>query len=389
MRIAIVSSLLDPAYGGPATVVKAHAEALAPDCDVTVVGCAPRARLADVRALFPGAQVFAEAFPRRWFRGSGLADWMLANARRFDLLHVHMLWDHPTWATWRASRAASRPFVITPHGSVSSAWRTAALHKRIYRHLVLDRVVRDASAVHALNPAEARACREWGVDSRIEIIPNGLPEACFLETHDPAAAHDRWPLLRGRRVMLYLGRLWGDKGLDALPEAWKQATPAPEWRLVIAGPDYRDYEAGLLRRIAALGLTGSVVVTGPVRGALKDSLLGASECLVLPSRSEGFSMAVLEAMAAGMPSILSTECHFPELAAAGGGWEIPIGIAALGRAIRDVCNRSQEELRSRGHIARELGRREYTLESVARRLTRLYSSILDKGFTEAPAQCLE
>jgi glycosyltransferase involved in cell wall biosynthesis len=286
-----------------------------------------------------------------------------------------MLWDHPTWAAWRVARAARKPFVVTPHGSLSAEWRSNSLHKRLYRLAVLDNLLNEASALHALNEDEAQACRKWGLKARIEVIPNGLPLAAYEKRTDPAPARDRWPVLAGRRVILFLGRLWWQKGLDILPAAWAEANPHEEWLLVIAGPDYRSYGKILLSKIVELGLESKILLTGPVSGELKQSLLAASECLVLPSYSEGFSMALLEGMAARLPCLFTSECHFPELSEHGGGWEIPVGQSSLCEALRGVCSRSVTENKTFGLAAHALGKARYTSETVAARLLSLYRSI--------------
>ena len=375
LRLAIISSLLHPCYGGPPSVVRMHAEALRGQADVTVYGCSAPGDEAEVGALFSNSRIFPETWPRRWFRGSGLHRALRHDATQFDILHAHMLWDHSTWATWRVAKKACKPFVVTPHGSLSSVWRTQAMHKRFYRRLVLDRMFGDVGALHVLNQAEADACRVLGVNVRIEVIPNGLPAVEFDPSKDPERAWRQWPMLKGRRIMLYLGRLWWQKGLDLLPEAWAAAHPDNDWLLVLAGPDYRGYKQELLNRINALGLKETILLTGPVDDELKQSLLNSSECLVLPSHSEGFSMALLEAMASGLPCVFTKECHFNELSACGGGWEIPLGIEPLTDVLRTVCQRLPEENRVTGEKARELGRMHYTSEFVAEQLMQLYRSL--------------
>jgi glycosyltransferase involved in cell wall biosynthesis len=375
-RLLIVSSLLDPKYGGPPSVVRLHVEALKGHLDVSLIGCAPRGSEIEVKSLFPGVHIFPETWPGRWFRGKGLRRALKERIGNYDVLHAHMLWDHSTWATWREAKRAGKPFIITPHGSLIADWRSRGLHKQLYSRLVLDRLLRDAAGIHALNQAEADACRVWGFSGRIFVVPNGLPVEEYDRVRDPALALARWPSLANRRIMLYLGRLWWQKGLDILPESWSLAYPGEEWILVLAGPDYRDYGAELAARIDALGLKERILFTGPVAGELKDSLLATSECFVLPSHGEGFSVAVLEAMAASLPCIVSSECHFPELAVRGGGWEIPLRKEALVDTIRHVCGRSSSKNRATGEKARTIGRTTFTIDHVTAGLTDAYRSIL-------------
>lgn len=378
LRVGVVSGLLDTRYGGPSTAIKVHVDALRRSLPVVVFGVAPRGREQEVREYFESPFIFTVTWPGRWFRGRGLGNALRANALGVDVFHAHMLWDYPVYATWQAAKRLKLPFVVTPHGSLIDPWRRRGLKKRMYRWLILNGMFRDVGALHVLTDFEERACREIGIRARIEVIPNGLPEATYDRRSTSTLAWETWPDLKGRRVMIYLGRLWGEKGLDILPQAWRDSRADDGWLLVIAGPDYRRYEAHLRSRIDALGLEKDVLIVGPVSGPLKWSLLASAECLVLPSHSEAFSMVLLEAMAAGRPSIYSIDCHLPVLARVGGGWEVPADREALGAALVNARRLDTTTMREVGEKAALLGRSEFTAELVAERLVALYRSLLSE-----------
>jgi glycosyltransferase involved in cell wall biosynthesis len=372
LHLAIISSLLHPRYGGPSSVIRMHFEALKANVDITVFGCTPKGGEEDLSVMFPTANVFPETWPRRWYRGRGLHRALGNASSQFDIFHAHMLWDHPTWATWRVARKTGKPLVVTPHGSLSAEWRTNSIHKRIYRLLVLEELLRYAGALHVVSEAESEACRLWGFNGRIKVIPNGLPLSEFERVTDPEAAWREWPSLKNKRVMLYLGRLWWQKGLDILPEVWMEAQPDSDWMLVIAGPDYRSYRHKLDRKIKEVGSNSKILLAGLVADNLKRSLLAASECLILPSYGEGFSMALVEAMAAGLPCIFTKECHLPELASAGGGWEVAADKKHLVEIVEFVCRRSRAKNKASGDKGRELGYSKYTTDRIGKELLDLY-----------------
>ena len=362
-------------------VLRGHTEALDRFADVSLFGVASNGEFEDVASLFPRALVYPRGFPGRWFRGKGLSKGLREAADGMDVLHAHMLWDHAVYATWRAAQKAKKPLIITPHGSLAAGWRHSSMHKQIYRLLVADRILRETSFLHVLNAAEEKACREYGVSCPIRVIPNGLPVRDFERERSPVSAWERWPVLRGRRSMLYLGRLWGEKGLDILPEAWADfmhCTRRREWILLIAGPDYRNYKEGLSRRIRSLKLDEYILMVGSVSGEVKDALFAAAEVFVLPSHGEGFSVALLEAMAAGLPVLHTRECNFPELAAFGGGWEIPCRRDELSHMLATVTNMNSEELRAVGRKGWLLGRERFTLEHLARELVAMYMEAIRK-----------
>ena len=120
-------------------------------------------------------------------------------------------------------------------------------------------------------------------------------------------------------MLLFFGRVHVKKGLDLLAEALGRVGPDhPELHLLVAGNDDGAW-APFRDRMAELGLTDRMTYLGHVAGERARQVWGAADAFVLPSYSEGFSMAVLEALACRLPCLITTACHFPELAAAGGG----------------------------------------------------------------------
>jgi glycosyltransferase involved in cell wall biosynthesis len=375
-RIAVVAAVLHPRYGGPASVIRQHVSWLSGRGEVSVAGVAERADQEELRSLYPGVRLSPLGFPRRWGHGTGLARELRSLAPEVDLFHAHMLWDHPVYAAWQASSSLGKGLVITPHGSLLGAHRWRALHKRTYRRLLLDRILRGTACLHALNAPEADACREYGITAPIRVIPNALPSAAFAASCDPAPARRHIPQMEGKRVLLYLGRLWRGKGLDLLLEAWAAARPSSEWVLVIAGPDYRGYRVELERLVRIWRLADSVVLRGHVAEPLNRSLLASAACVVLPSREEAFSMTILEAMAARVPVLFTTRCHFRELHARGGGWEIPAERDPLVASLQDIFTKDPAALRQAGQNAWDLGREKYTMDTVGPQLLAMYRDVL-------------
>ena len=377
LRVGILCGPIHPKWGGPAAVVAAHVQVLGAHADVSVFGVVDPAERDEVRIRYPNAFLFDRAFPNAWYRGSGLRAALSDIAPRLDVLHAHMLWDHPVYAAWKASRQFSVPLVVTPHGTLAERWRWSSPHKRLYRRLIADRLLEGAAAVHVLSTTEAEAMSKIGLRTNSVVIPNGLPSASFEFRNNRGEADAAFPRLAGRRVVLYLGRLWSEKGLDVLPRAWAAATSGDDSSiLVIAGPDYNGYENTLVEAIREAGVVDKVLITGPVFGSLKKSLLAASDLFVLPSRSEGFSMALLEATAASLPAIFSRECNFSELGEIGGGWEIERSEAALASALRHALSLPKSELANIGNRANKWASERFTLEKVGADLTALYSSLV-------------
>ena len=194
------------------------------------------------------------------------------------------------------------------------------MKKRVAAWLFENRNLSQAACLHALCEAEARSYRDFGLRNPICIIPNGVdvPE---VGQKGPEARRQPWEdfVKPGRKRLLFLSRIHPKKGLVNLLRAWKGISPLfNDWCLMVAGPDEVGHEAQLRSLCASLGIDDSVYFIGQAYGEDKRALLAAADAFVLPSFSEGISMAVLEAAGAALPVVLTHQCNFPQLAKAGG-----------------------------------------------------------------------
>jgi glycosyltransferase involved in cell wall biosynthesis len=378
LRVVIVSGILHPKYGGPVSVIQSHVKGLSSFVHLKIFGVAAADETEEVFKIFPQAHVFRRGFPERWFYGRGLLRALNTYAHEIDVIHAHMLWDYPVLASWLAARQANVPIIISPHGTLLEPWRYRVLHKKIYRNLVVNNILRHTSCIHVLNQAEAEACRGLGIECPIRVIPNGLPAEEFEQPHFPDLAFNRFPGLKDHRVMLYLGRFSLEKRLEVLIKAWSKIQRCPDskdWLLVLAGSGDREYEIRLRSLVSEMALERKVLLTGFVGGDLKKSLFSASLCFVMPSLSEGFSMAILEAMAAGLPILYTKKCNFPELAANGAGWEVGMAEGDLEEGMRMVTSETAEFLAGVGKRANHLGKQRYNLATITEELLRMYIGV--------------
>lgn len=195
-----------------------------------------------------------------------------------------------------------------------------------------------AAFVHVLNPYEAAAIKSFNLPTPIEIIPNGIFEAEVSPPPAPGAFRAKHPELGADPYVLFLSRMHFKKGLDYLVEAFATLSAAhPALRLVIAGPD-DGYLATLKELIQRAGVASRVHLVGPLYGRDKLAAFVDATAFCLPSRQEGFSVAILEAMACGIPVVITQECRFPQVASAGAGFVVPLGAgptaAALDRVLK-------------------------------------------------------
>jgi glycosyltransferase involved in cell wall biosynthesis len=166
-----------------------------------------------------------------------------------------------------------------------------------------------------------------------------------------------------------LSRIHAKKGLDLLVPAWGKLTKEfPDWELLIVGPDEGGYQATVEKMIAESGCGETCWIHPAVSGAEKHALLRTADLFVLPSYSEGFPMAVLEAAAHRIPVVQTDECNFPELIAAGGAWECRPERESVEKALREALTADDAERTERGLRGRELVEKSYSWSKLADRV---------------------
>ncbi len=373
-----VMSHPDPRYGGLSSAVPALAVSLGAEYPIDARMAAfcnaeeryrPESMREEQVSFWPASRA-------AWMLRGGLAAEFTEEVRRAEALHIHGLWEQGTAIACRAARKTGKPYVLSAHGMLEP-WALAekALKKRVYATLIERENVAVAACLHALTEAEAWQYREFGANCPIAVIPNAVPVPNRL---DPEMFLEQFPALRGKRLVLFLSRLHPKKGLDLLIEAWARLGPKnPDAQLVIAGPDADGMQAKLRSEASRLGVGAQVTFTGMLAGAMKWSALAASDCYVLPSYSEGLSMALLEAMGAGLPVIATRACNMPEITEYDAGWEIEVNADALTSSLGGFLERPTEENGAKGRNGARLIGSRYSPAQVTRQMAEMYSFVLD------------
>jgi glycosyltransferase involved in cell wall biosynthesis len=304
-----------------------------------------------------------------------------------EVVHLHGLWQAQTRRGARAARALRVPYLIAVHGMADPwALRQKGWKKQIYLTLVEAANLRRASCLHALSRPEIEHLRAIAPWAPIGFVPNGVDLAPFDDLPPRSALEAEYPELRGKFVLLFFARLHAKKGLDLLAEALRLVAPErPELHLLVAGNDDGAW-APFLSRVEECGLRDRVTYLGHVSGEPARRAWGASDAFVLPSHSEGFSMAILEALACRLPCLITTACYFPELAGADGAIEVHPTIDGVTRGLRELMERGPDERATLGMNGRRLVEREYSWDRQALRLASIYEWLVGGG---PPPDCVE
>lgn len=350
--------------GGPVQSVTALCEALnaagAPAEIVTVTD------IGEHSAAPVGVPVhsFPLGIPAKLRRSPALSAFLRREASRFDLIHVHGLWEWPCVDARRAAVRHGLPLVVSPRGSLEPwSLRQRAWLKRVALATWEGRNLSACSLLHATARAEAEQLRRLGLTAPIAVVPNGLvfPPAPEGPRSDPPIA-------------LFLARLHPKKGADMLLRAWAKAAPSG-WRLVLAGPDADGHRAELEALVTELGLIPQVEFAGPMYEDAKWRLFAQARLFLLPSHSENFGNTVIEALSQGLPVIATQGTPWQGLQTHGCGWWVPARDEFLADALREATAMDSEALAAMGRRGQAWAREAFSAEVTAEGLLRAYTDL--------------
>ncbi|MEB3338128.1 MAG: glycosyltransferase [Leptolyngbyaceae bacterium] len=385
MKILIVTPSLGPVFGGPTKVVLDLAQALTErtvSVDIVATNANGSGNLEIPLCQWITTKPYRIQYFPRWnikdyTISLSLTAWLFRHVADYDLVHTHTIFAYPVlpaeWACQRYKVATIR----TPHGMLEP-WSLAykAAKKRLYYALLEKPLLQRAGALHALNSSEAKNIQNLRLQNPVAIVSNGIHRHEFEVLPDPAIFYQRFPATQGKQLILFLARIDPKKGLDLLAPAFaKVQNQFPETHLVIAGSDDIGFLPTAQGYFAQAGCLNHVTFTGILTGQLKQAALAAASAYVLPSYSEGFSMSVLEAMASGLPCVITTGCNFPEAATAQAAHVVDISADAIAHALIE-CFRHPEQAKAMGDRARELVFTQYEWNHIAAQMVEVYTTAI-------------
>lgn len=286
---------------------------------------------------------------------AGLRD--AAKISKSLLVHDHGLWLPWNHAVAQASRNAGIPRIVSPRGMLEPwALQHRRWKKRLAWFLYQRRDLRAAGMLHATADSEARGFLRAGLTNLIQVAPNGV-DMPFTE---PAPVQHE----KSVRTLLFLSRIHPKKGLLDLVEAWRRIQ-APDWQLVIAGPDENGHLAEVRKAVEKAGMSSQFHFPGPLADASKSAAYDSADLFVLPSYSENFGLVIAEALAAGVPVITTRATPWAELETHACGWWIETGADALECTLREAISLSATARHTLGQRGRELIRTRYGWPAIA------------------------
>jgi glycosyltransferase involved in cell wall biosynthesis len=371
MKVLHVLSSIDPRSGGPVEALRGLACAqAAAGLTVEVVATWTRGANVDLAEQLRQRGVRVDLIGPCW-RPLGwhprLSTIVSEAVGRANIVHIHGLWEEIQHRAARSAWRAGKPYLIRPCGMLDP-WSLAQgrLKKALYLRLRLRTDLDRAAALHFTSQPECDLARPLGLRAPAVIEPNGVTLDEYVELPSRGTFRVRHGLDPGRPVVLFLSRLHAKKGLDLLLPAFAQARPR-DALLVLAGPDADGYRASLETEVKRLGLSERVLFTGMLQGAEKRAAFVDADLFVLPSYQENFGIAVVEALAAGTPVLISDQVNIhDDVRRAGVGGVVPTAIdplaAELTRWLTDPDLHAAAAARARPFV-----RERYDWDRIARR----------------------
>jgi glycosyltransferase involved in cell wall biosynthesis len=368
MRVLHVIPSVSERSGGPATAIFPMCRALQEQgIEVLIVTTSHGLTRMDTDRMVDYKGVPARFFPVQAgasFKYSrSLGTWLAKRVADFDVVHIHAVFNHASVAAARACRKAGVPYVVRPLGTLDPwSMKQKPLRKRLFWLLAGKKMLQQSAAVHYTAVAERDATETFLGLNHGRVIALGV-EVNGSKSSEHAAESP---------YILALSRLHPKKGLDVLIDAFK-ARQRDRWRLIIAGDGPPDYVARLKQ---AAGDSEEIVFTGWVEGARKEALLRGASLLAQPSHQENFGLSVLEAMACGVPVLLSPHVDLArEIETAAAGWTV--NLDALGAGLEQILADEEDRAR-RGKAAYRFAQR-YSWQRTATELVELYREIITNG----------
>ena len=286
----------------------------------------------------------------------------LCQERKISLIHNHGVWTPANHAAASVAQELGIPMVISPHGMLTPwALKYKAIKKSLAWRAFQRRDIESAAVVHATADMEASELRDLGIKQPIAVIANGVEIPLFEE---------RTPRGEPRNV-LFLSRIHPKKGLLNLVSAWAELRPK-KWRVIVAGEDQDGHTLEVKKAAMDLGVSADFAFPGGIYGEEKINLYRQADLFVLPTFSENFGIVVAEALACGVPAIVTKGAPWQELESEKCGWWIDIGVDPLVEALRDAMQLSDETRLEMGRNGRRLVEEKYAWPAIARQMAGVY-----------------
>ncbi len=390
MNILHIIETISSRYGGPVSVVKELSNIqnkLGHNVTICTTNCDfPKGKLRDagidylhdtkVKVLYFPVQFrpLKVSFP--------MAIFLIKNIQNFHLVHIHGLYRFPSTFAAKIAHHKKVPYIILPFGSLNKySFYNSSYNitiKRLYERLFDLPNLKKANAIQYTTEEERFQASGLNFKNYSFIVPNGIDWNKFAVLPQRGFLRSYLGLSKREKIILFVGRITQVKGIDLLIPAFEKIKKYKNnIHLVLIGPENDDYGKKIFNSILNKNITDSVHHIGHLE---RNDLIKAyvdADIFVLPSYSESFGMTAVEAMACGIPTIISNQVNiYPEVVNEKAGLVVPCDENALSKAIIDFLENPQKR-KTIGKNGREFVYKKYTWDKLAIKLFEEYEKIIN------------
>lgn len=310
--------------------------------------------------------------------------WSILNeAKNYDIIHLQLFWSFPTLAGSIGSLVNKKPYVISPGGALykDAIYMKSKNIKKLYFHLVAKHYVRRASAMFYTTKDERDNVADFlELDNKSFIIPIGVDLNEYRQLPERGLFKSKYPVLKNKKYILFLGRINAKKGIDILVEAFKElAKDYNDLYLVIAGPDNDGYKKEIEKKLKDYCLLKKTLFPSVLSGQEKLSAYVDAEVYVLSSYSENFAVTIIESIACGTPVVISNKIGiFEVIQKHDAGIIVDLNPRGLYQGIKTLLENSAIGVRFVRN-GRKLIEEKYDIDKVADVMIKAYEDVLTCG----------
>jgi glycosyltransferase involved in cell wall biosynthesis len=304
-----------------------------------------------------------------------LTAWLWDKISEYDILHIHAIFSYTSTMAMAIARLKNVPYIVIPHGLLSEwSLQQSTRRKQIYMRLIEEANLNHSQAIHLTSQLEQQEVAQLGLSVPSFVLPHGLSQPTLI-LNARHRLREHLQVAADEPIILFLSRLHPKKGLDYLIPALGKLTHH-RFTFVVAGSGCKEYEAEIESALVATGISDRTHFTGFIGGETKNLFIQGSDLFVLTSHAENFGLAVLEALAVGVPVLVT-----PGVALAAVVQEHQLGyvpeldVLAIAQAIEEYLTHPQAA-KDMGDRARQIIREQYTWDKVAAKMVEIYQDII-------------
>jgi glycosyltransferase involved in cell wall biosynthesis len=303
-----------------------------------------------------------------------LTTWLWQHINEYDLVHVHAIFSYASTIAMAIARIRKVPYLNVPHGLLCKwSLQQSKLRKQIYLNVIERSNLLHSQSLHFTTQQEQEEFNLLNLNIPNFILPHGVQ----IPTLIPDAQAQLRELLQIPThfpILLFMSRIHPKKGLEYLIESLGKLKEY-NFALVIAGSGEPDYVNQIQDLLVAQGISDRTHLVGFVIGETKNLYLQGADLFMLTSHSENFGIAAIEALAAGMPVLITDGVAIaPMVKEKAIGYVTKLEINAIVSAIQEFFDHPQIA-KQQGDRAHQYITEHYAWAKIAHNLATIYQNL--------------